>query len=73
MVHRDLKPQNIFFNADQKLKIGDFGLAKENVKTVRRSSVKDILISNLADVNESNAAGTRRYMAPEWTKIVDVS
>ena len=50
IIHRDLKPANIFLSSDQKLKIGDFGVAKGLDKTSGLASTK---------------AGTNVYMAPE--------
>jgi serine/threonine-protein kinase len=34
MVHRDLKPQNIFVDKNGFIKIGDFGLAKAPAKQI---------------------------------------
>ncbi|MCP4176044.1 MAG: serine/threonine protein kinase, partial [Fuerstiella sp.] len=53
ILHRDLKPQNVFLRADEKqVLVGDFGLAKFNVDDAQRTSHDDIL-------------GTPAYMSPE--------
>ncbi|VDN17308.1 unnamed protein product [Gongylonema pulchrum] len=64
LIHRDLKPQNIFFSVDNYLKIGDLGLAtryvdanQENAATEARS----IVVNN----SHTNDVGTRLYMSPE--------
>ena len=49
LIHRDVKPQNIFVSADGTFKLGDFGVAKSTDRTVVLGT----------------AAGTYKYMAPE--------
>ena len=50
LIHRDLKPDNIFLNADLTVKIGDFGISKK--------------LQNANDYAKTQT-GTMLYMAPE--------
>uniref|UniRef100_A0AAV2JRJ6 non-specific serine/threonine protein kinase n=1 Tax=Knipowitschia caucasica TaxID=637954 RepID=A0AAV2JRJ6_KNICA len=52
LIHRDLKPDNILFGRDEKVKIGDFGLVTSD------STDGEV-------VEKTGAKGTKSYMAPE--------
>ena len=59
IVHRDLKPSNCFVDDDDRVKIGDFGLA--------RSFVQD------SSLTQTGAfMGTPQYAAPEQMRAADV-
>ena len=67
LIHRDLKPQNIFFDATgDKVKIGDFGLATlhDDDVVVEHSPVRwDSKFPSVFD--HSKGLGTMVYIAPE--------
>ncbi|XP_041106770.1 interferon-induced, double-stranded RNA-activated protein kinase-like isoform X2 [Polyodon spathula] len=54
LIHRDLKPRNIFLNEDDKIKIGDFGLATEIIDENNGNSIQ-----------RTKRTGTMSYMSPE--------
>ena len=56
VVHRDIKPQNIFMTKNKIIKIGDFGVSAKfkNIETLRK-------INSL----RGTIAGTPSFMAPE--------
>ncbi len=62
IVHRDLKPENLMVTADGRVKILDFGLAKE-VPTGADVAPDLATLSQLT--REGIAVGTVPYMAPE--------
>jgi len=51
IIHRDLKPANLFLTKEGKLKLGDFGIARDTERTALTAAGKTV--------------GTYAYMAPE--------
>lgn len=49
IIYRDLKPENVIIGADGYIRITDFGLSKENVKSNEAKTI----------------CGTPEYIAPE--------
>lgn len=51
IIHRDLKPANLFLSKEGRLKLGDFGIARDTERTALTAAGKTV--------------GTYAYMAPE--------
>lgn len=72
MIHRDLKPVNIFLDLRDQVKIGDFGLATTSILALQNQQQERIIqnhqIKSL-DMGNSRTGkvGTALYVAPELT------
>ncbi|KIH48973.1 hypothetical protein ANCDUO_20954, partial [Ancylostoma duodenale] len=64
LIHRDMKPQNIFFASDQALKVGDLGLVTRCVPAEDQPIEKN---ATRFAVHTDNV-GTRGYMSPEQVR-----
>ncbi|MBN3272406.1 E2AK2 kinase, partial [Polyodon spathula] len=58
LIHRDLKPTNIFLSDDDKVKIGDFGLATAIVNE-----------NSVSSLQRTMHTGTVHYMSPEQKNL----
>lgn len=68
MIHRDLKPVNIFLDSRDQVKIGDFGLATTNFLALQQcQEFTSISHGNRIEVGSSQTGkvGTALYVAPE--------
>src|SRR5215469_11389577 len=68
--HRDLKPENIFITKDDRVKILDFGLAKQASRAGMNSQPTDALEGSTATTGL--VMGTPGYMAPEQVRAQEV-
>jgi TolB-like protein/tetratricopeptide (TPR) repeat protein len=63
IVHRDLKPANVMVTNEGRVKVLDFGLAKD----VRGASLGDATMTSASQTEVGVVMGTPAYMSPEQT------
>ncbi|MFA5624446.1 MAG: serine/threonine-protein kinase [Bradymonadales bacterium] len=67
LAHRDVKPDNIMFNREFKVKLMDFGLIKDAQGLLKLFEAEDIMSGRdfAENLDKGVIAGTPEYMAPE--------
>ena len=70
ITHRDLKPDNIMIDAEGRLRVLDFGLAKLNAAPEREAGTQVETVSAVTE--EGKIMGTVAYMSPEQAEGKEV-
>ena len=68
IVHRDLKPENVFVTTDGRVKILDFGLARQTTARSRGADATDLADDRARTTEPGMVLGTVGYMSPEQVR-----
>src|SRR5262245_59846140 len=66
LVHRDINPANVLIHANGRVKVLDFGLAKDSSQGVVALNRPGVTMGNLTETGV--VLGTVLYMSPEQTR-----
>ena len=72
IIHRDLKPENLLFTRDGRVKVLDFGLAKQLPGWIREGGPEQDDLTQAPSTMVGSLLGTVGYMAPEQVEGVAV-
>ena len=71
VIHRDVKPDNLFLTKDDRVKILDFGLAKLSQPSTEDTSQTDVATRRV-HTDPGTVMGTAGYMSPEQVRAKHV-